>query len=120
MINFTYDLDTVRAACDEIDSAAAININDLADDQYNDMLDESYSFECVGGIFADMQPSRVLELVDPIAYREGFSEYVDSLYTDLADDHTELDDEVFYPDTIVEQALDQLDEENAKENDNED
>lgn len=34
-----------------------------------DTLDECYSFNAVGGPFAGMLPSRVLEEMDPIAFR---------------------------------------------------
>lgn len=45
---------------------------------YDEMLDECFSFESVGGPFARMLPSRVLEEVDPIAYRCGQNDYEDS------------------------------------------
>lgn len=45
-----------------------------AEAMYNDMLDETY--EPFMGQYA---PSIVLEEVDPIAYRVGFSDYVDSI-----------------------------------------
>lgn len=41
------------------------------DQRYDDMLDEIYSFEKVGGPFSHMPASRVLKEVDPIAYRCG-------------------------------------------------
>jgi hypothetical protein len=47
------------------------------DRMYNDMLDECYSFENVGGIFSHMQPSRVLAECDPVAYRCGKNDYID-------------------------------------------
>jgi len=34
-----------------------------------DMLDERYSFDAVGGPFEHMQPSRVLEKMEPTAFR---------------------------------------------------
>jgi hypothetical protein len=48
-----------------------------ADKSYDDFLDECYSFESVGGIFKYMQPSKVLEKMDPTAYRCGFSDWLD-------------------------------------------
>ena len=47
------------------------------EDAYNDMLDECYSFDSVGGIFAMMSPSRVLKECDPTAYRCGMSDWID-------------------------------------------
>jgi len=44
---------------------------------YNDMLDEIYSFERVGGPFAYMSASRVLKEVDPTAYRCGMNDWAD-------------------------------------------
>lgn len=44
---------------------------------FNEMLDECYSFERVGGPFADMLPSRVLLEVDPIQHRCGVNDYAD-------------------------------------------
>ena len=45
------------------------------DQAYDDMLDEIYSLESVGGPFAYMSASKVLCEVDPTAYRCGFSDY---------------------------------------------
>lgn len=57
-----------------IENLQRINI----DEQYDDTLDECFSFKCVGGIFAHMLPSRVLQECDPVAYRCGFSDYIES------------------------------------------
>lgn len=46
--------------------------------QYDYLLDECYSFKSVGGIFAHMSPSRVLQECDPVAYRCGWSDYIDA------------------------------------------
>lgn len=48
------------------------------DSQYDEMLDECYSFEKVGGIFAHMLPSRVLRECDEVAYRCGKNDWLDS------------------------------------------
>lgn len=45
--------------------------------RYDEMLDECYSFEKVGGIFACMSPSRVLSECDPTAYRCGMNDWLD-------------------------------------------
>lgn len=39
--------------------------------RFSDMLDNCYSFKGVGGPFEHMQPSRVLQEVDPTAFRCG-------------------------------------------------
>ena len=44
---------------------------------YDEMLDECYSFKCVGGIFQYMSPSRVLAECDPTAYRCGKNDWLD-------------------------------------------
>jgi hypothetical protein len=51
------------------------------DEVFDQMLDEIYDFKAVGGPFADMLPSRVLREIDPIAYRCGINDYIDSLDT---------------------------------------
>ncbi len=60
---------------------------------YDDMLDECYSFKSVGGIFAHMQPSRVLAKCDPTAYRCGMNDYEDSLgLIEIGGDYFDADD----------------------------
>ena len=61
-------------------------------DQYDEMLDES------GEVFAGgvgFYPSRVLKNLDPIAYRCGLYDYVDSTYSieDL-DEYTEIEEKI--------------------------
>ena len=45
--------------------------------RFDAMLDECYSFEKVGGPFANMQPSDILKNCDPAAYRCGVNDYAD-------------------------------------------
>lgn len=52
-----------------------ISLNEALN-QYDDMLDEIYSFERVGGIFSNMQPSMILRTCDITAYNVGFSDWV--------------------------------------------
>ena len=78
------------------------------DAAYREALDEIYSFKSVGGPFACMQPSRVLEECDPTAYRCGFSDWLDS------EEVTEIGDEYFDSkelEDIREQVADALDSE---------
>lgn len=44
--------------------------------RYDEMLDETVEPWCIGDMYYD--PSRVLKEVDPIAYRVGFSDWLDS------------------------------------------
>lgn len=46
---------------------------------FDEMLDETYSFDRVGGPFDMMVPSRVLREMDPIAYRCGVADYSASM-----------------------------------------
>ena len=62
----------VQRELDKIDTAAL----------YAKMIDECYSFEGVGGPFAGMSPARVLEKVDPTAYRCGKTDWEDSMSRD--------------------------------------
>ncbi len=74
MTNIITELhDRIRNECTEVD----------ADKAYDDFLDECYSFKIVGGPFAHMCASTVLEECDPVAYRCGFSDWLDS--EDLVD-----------------------------------
>lgn len=60
---------------------------------YDEMLDEPGPVTVAG---QDFDPSRILREVDPIAYRVGFSDYLDAQGWTLeeaeADDETECDD----------------------------
>lgn len=68
----------------------ADNCKDLDMTQlFRDMLDELYSFDSVGGPFKHMSPSRVLEEVDPIAFRCGINDHFDS------DTHVEIGDNTY-------------------------
>lgn len=45
--------------------------------RFDQVLDENYSFENVGGPFGHMVPSQVLKEMDPTAYRCGVNDYMD-------------------------------------------
>ena len=66
------------------------------DSLYRDMLDECYSFESVGGIFKGMQPSRVLEEMDPTAFQCGKNDYEDF----LREDYDEFDEQFYKKDEV--------------------
>ncbi len=74
--------------------------------QYDDMLDECYSFEKVGGVFELMSPSVVLREVDPTAYRCGFSDWMDG----VSDQYVEINGS-YHKRHELEEALDTLLEE---------
>lgn len=83
--------------------------------RFNDMLDECYSFDAVGGPFASMQPSRVLLECDPVAHRCGVNDYADG----ERDNATEIYGD--YYDTDEVQAIrDEVEAEQADEDEDED
>lgn len=61
-------LNHVISECTQIDREA----------RFDEMLDECYSFESIGGPFAHMSPASVLKECDPIAYRCGVNDWEDS------------------------------------------
>jgi hypothetical protein len=63
------------------------------EERFRETLDELYSFRDVGGPFAHMQPSAVLEECDPIAFRCGVNDYADSEnWVEINGDYYEQDD----------------------------
>jgi hypothetical protein len=62
---------------------------------YDDMLDECYSFEKVGGPFESMLPSQVLLEVDPTAYRVGMADYFGT-----SDDYFEVGNNLYDKDEV--------------------
>jgi len=61
-------LSHILSECDTVDTDAA----------YDEMLNECYDFASVGGPFKHMQPAKVLENCEPVTYRCGFSDWLDS------------------------------------------
>lgn len=57
----------------DADTEEPLSDNELHE-RYDDMLDEVYGPVTIGG---EYMPSEILKNVDPIAYRVGFSEYID-------------------------------------------
>ena len=75
----------IEQECEKVDTYA----------NYNEMLDECYSFESVGGIFSHMQPSRVLKECDETAYRCGYNDWLDSerdVLIEVNNDHYRAED----------------------------
>lgn len=88
---------------------------------YRESLDDCYSFDAVGGPFACMSPSRVLEECDPVAYRCGLSDYSDGQdWVEIEGDYYQRSDveevrdefvaELEKHETEVEQSLEGQDE----------
>jgi len=73
------------------------------DSMYDDMLDECYDLSTVGGPFSHMLASKVLEDCDPIAYRCGFTDWLDS----LSDQYYEVDGN-YYDKRELERVKDEL------------
>lgn len=71
---------------------------------FDDMIDECYSFESVGGPFAHMSPSRVLREVDPIAHRCGVNDYfgTDDSYIEVGNETYRKDEVDEAQDSFVE------------------
>ena len=81
----------IKELREQIDSFNLEDHEDLTE-QYNEMLDGVY------GEFMNMYASHILKSTDPIAYRCGYSDYVDGLdlesfecYTDLIEKLEELE-----------------------------
>lgn len=70
-------LDHVTAEVSSIDMEA----------RFRDALDECYSFDAIGGPFAHMLPSRVLEEMDPIAFRCGVADQDTEDMFDIRNDY---------------------------------
>lgn len=85
-------------------------------ERYDEMLDECYSFESVGGIFASMSPSRVLKEMDPTAYRCGFNDWIDGELGETVETVEGIDDDQYYDKDEVDEIRERLeDEEGEKE-----
>lgn len=84
-------IDHIKDNCTAIDREA----------RFDQMLDDCYSFEDVGGPFAHMVPSQVLKEMDPTAYRCGVNDYMDG------EDTYEVDGETYDP-REVDEARDEF------------
>lgn len=77
---------------------------DKYDEKYDEWLDEIYGEIMIGCI--SFLPSHILKELDPIAYRCGFSDYIDSLDIEDDEDYQELQDEL----EEVKKELEELEE----------
>lgn len=72
---------------DLLDTSRAID----TEEAYRDMLRECYSQD-LNGPFASMDPAEILEKMDPVAYRCGHGDYIDSQdWTEYGSDNYETD-----------------------------
>ena len=66
---------------------------DKYDENYDEWLDEIFYGEIMIGNISFL-PSRILKELDPIAYRCGFSDYIDSLDIEDDEEYQELQTEL--------------------------
>src|SRR5699024_9808202 len=93
-----------------MDERADLDITELVDpSHYDEFLDEVYPMVEIGG--CQYYPSTVLEKVDPVAYRCGFSDWADDQditetdkYQELTAQIAALEDEI----TDLEQEINEL------------
>jgi len=80
------------------------------EEQYDDMLNE-----CYDELF-NILPSTILEKCDPIAYRCGLNDYVDSLDNEDNEDYIVLTEELEELNNELEELEDQINELEEEEN----
>jgi len=101
----------VRDIIQELHDKVKDDLTELdVDSMYDDMLDECYDLSEVGGPFSHMLASKVLEECDPIAYRCGFTDWLDS----LSDQYYEVDGNYYHgPDLerVKDELIDELEDE---------
>ncbi len=97
---------TIKDMLDHIESECkAVDL----EERFDQLLDECYSFDSVGGPFAHMSPSSVLKEVDPIAYRCGVADSSDDerVY-EIGGDNYDCDDVHKARDEFIEEMEDSL------------
>lgn len=89
------------------DDLTSLDVNRM----YDDMIDECYSFESVGGPFGHMLASKVLSECDPVAYRCGFNDWLDG------EELVEINGEYYHQreaecikDDLIDELKDELDD----------
>ena len=66
--------DIIKELHDKVrDDLTELDVNSM----YDEMLDECYDMSEVGGPFSHMLASRILQECDPVAYRCGFTDWLD-------------------------------------------
>lgn len=90
--------DIIQELHDKVkEDLTALEVNSM----YDDMLDECYDLSEVGGPFSHMLASKVLSECDPVAYRCGFTDWLDG------ERFYEVDGE-YYHGTDLERIKDEL------------
>lgn len=94
----------------ELDNRIAADCKTVDRDKaFNDMLDECYSFDSVGGPFANMSPSRVLLECDPTAHHCGVNDYADGQeWVEVNGETYQQDDAQKIKDDLVTELEDEL------------
>lgn len=75
----------------DIETGEGLSDNDL-DERYSDMLDEVYGDVSIAGM--EYPTSTALKELDPIAYRVGFADWLDSEIDETITDEAPADDEI--------------------------
>jgi len=93
-------------------------------ERYDDMINEFYSFEKVGGPFEYLIPSKVMEYFSPTDYRVGFADWLDSesdQYVEINGNYHKREELEEALDTLLEEAEAHLEElEEDEDSDKED
>ena len=101
-MSYTVTRGFITAAFDTAESAATYIAENIPEDIYDEMLDDCYApVEICGYEYA---PSVALYRCDETAYRCGYNDYCDSLYSDIEDtlSHMEAGDtEEMYRFTVL-------------------
>ena len=79
-MDIVIDEDQVEELVEELFDKRVLDDLDSIDmeERYDDMLNEIYSLDSIGGPFSNILASDVLKANDPVAYRCGFNDYLDS------------------------------------------
>lgn len=64
----------------------------ISESEYDDMLDECYDMVHIGNL--SYYPSQVLREVDPVAYRCGYNDYIDSVELEEIPEYQELQEQL--------------------------
>lgn len=109
-----FKVDEFKEALEAFDKSEAADT-----DQYDEMLDEQGEIGVAGMSYAT---SQVLKAVDPVAYRCGFNDWVDSLdneefpeYIEMRDELEEAEDELSDLENELEELEDERDEAESDE-----
>lgn len=74
------------------------------EEEYDDMLNDTYDFTRIGGPFKHMQPSDVLKDRDPTTYRCGLNDYCDGIEPSDDAGYQELEEALEAAEEVLEKA----------------